>query len=388
MVSDTVLILFRIVRGANDFFFAGKLEMAYRVLEDALAIFKKLGNEKAIAVTSNNLGNVMLAMYREMVSSPGMKKHSGLTKKQMLVKGREHFQIAIKLGEKAYDEYHANEGWTSNCLDFMQHLSNRYFNRALFTLMVKKETKHPKEIVELGTRDLEIARDMDLEIIEYGKDIGFNRENRSHKLFHSNLVRARGHNFLLELGYPDATMSEKSYPEDWELGTRLDEVYEMLVKEHHRGSSELFADVNVIGRLQETETEIMKYKKLTGDLEDAARVAIRMLYEDAFIFAPALSTAVDVLVSYVDKMDIEEDDRKRIKMELVGYEENIYGELENIEEQSRHLSGSLHFDSLSEQVSSRLSMKLDGSGSLSRTDSGHEWVTKHFSGGFVTMEDF
>ena len=363
--------------------------MAYRVLEDALAIFEKLGNDKAIAVASNNLGNVMLAMYREMVSTPEMKKYCGLTKKQILTKGRQHFENSIKLGEKAYDEFHANEGWTSNCLDFMQHLSNRYFNRALFTLMVKKETKRPDEFVESGSRDLEIARDMDLEIIEYGEDAGFNRENRAHKLFHANLVRARGHNFLLEMNYPDEVMLKKNYPEDWELDNRVDELFTLVQKEYERGYSELFADVNVIGRLQEAETEIMRYKKLTGDLEMSAKIAIRMLYEDAFVFASAFSTAIEILVAYVDTMDIDDDSRSELKMKLSECVDSLDRDLERADEEATRVSsGSLHFDSLSEAVSSKISMKLEGSSTFSRADATLDWVKTQFSGGFVTMEDF
>ena len=99
-VSDTVVVLYKIVRAANEFFFAGELEMAYQVLVDALRLFKKLRNQKAVAVASNNLGNTLLAIYREMTEL-GVEKHCGLRKDEIVAKGIAHYHRAIKLGEDA-----------------------------------------------------------------------------------------------------------------------------------------------------------------------------------------------------------------------------------------------------------------------------------------------
>ena len=385
-VADTVLILYRIVRAANDFFFAGELEQAYIVLEDALRMFKALRNEKAIAVASNNLGNVMLGIYREM-DALGYSKFCGLTKKTVLSKGTMYFQEAIKRGEEFYDKFYLEEGWTPNCLDFMQHLSNRYFNRALFVLSVKGERS--EDITRLGMRDLEIARDMDLEIVEYGADIGFNSENRSHKLFDAGIIRVRGHNMLLEMGYPDDYMRSKGYPDEWELEGRLDEIFALLRKENENARSELFVDVNVVGRLQEIETELMKYKLLTGNLEMAAKIAIRMLTEDAYIFAWALTPAIDILVQYTDTMDsVDIELREGMKKELLGYLDQLDRDLEVLDESTKISTGSV-LDTLSVSVNSKISQRLEGSvNSMKKADFSNSWVKKHFSGGFVTMEDF
>ena len=395
-LSDTILVLYKIVRAANDFFFAGELEVAYAVLVDALRLFKKLGNKKAVAVASNNLGNTMLIMYREM-QSLGLTEHCGMTKNQILNRATEYYNDSIKLGEVAYEEFYDAEGWTPNCLDFMQHLSNRYFNRALFFLTIKDETKQPENIEKLGMRDLEIARDMDLEIIAYGEDIGFNRENRSHKLFHANLVRARGHNILLAMGYPDDFMLEKGYPEEWELNKRLDEIFKLLEKENGQPSSELFVDVNVLGRLQDVETELMKYKLLTGDLETAAKIAIRMLFEDAKIFAEATYMAIQVLLSYVDTMDLNALARAKVKKELKGYVSKLDDDLDGLDEDSKMSSRSPSrvsvagsaLESLSESAVSRISSLVEDTQSdyFTRT-SLINWVKNEVSGGFVTMEDF
>jgi hypothetical protein len=396
-VSDTVLVLYKIVRAANDVFFAGELEMAYVVMVDALKVFKQLGNKKAIAVASNNLGNIMLSMYAEM-KELGLRKRSGLTRKEIIAKGTGHFHEAITLGESAYDEFYIAEGWTPKCLDFMQHLANRYFNRALFLLTVKDDHKDPEKIVELGARDLEISRDMVLEVIAYGEDAGFNRENRSHKEFQIFLNHARGHNMLLEMGYPDAVMAEKGYPDDWELGVKLDEMFKLLRRENERKSSELFKEVNVLGRLQDIECTIMKYKALTGDLDTAARIAIRMLHEDAFVFAEALLSAVDTLVAYTEtRMDLDNLTRTRVKEGLLKFSKIVdQGVVESVdggETTNSTLANTL--ESLSESAMLRLarvSRVAECSSSLAGLHGSNKvksnWVRKQFCGGLVTMEDF
>ena len=95
----------------------------------------------------------------------------------------------------------------------MQHLANRYFNRGLFLLTVKDSHETPKECERLGLRDLEIARDMDLEVISYGEEIGWSSSDRPAKLFDVMLVRLRGFNMLLSLGYQEVWEVEEQFDE-------------------------------------------------------------------------------------------------------------------------------------------------------------------------------
>ena len=339
--------------------------MAYIVLVDALKVFRKLGNKKAIAVASNNLGNIMLHMYNE-ITELELPTHCGLSKREIISRGMLHFHEAISLGEKAYDEFYEAEGWTPNCLDFMQHLANRYFNRAFFLLSIKDDHEQPEKIEELGIRDLEIARDMDFEIVEYGEDIGFNRENRAHKRFLVNVCRARGHNQLLEIGYPDEMLKNKGYPEEWEIEELLDDAFRLLQDENERGMSKLFEDISVVGRLQQIETELMRYKLVMGDLDTAAKIAVRLLKEDAYLFSEAVSAAVKVLLAYVDTDswdDGDENKQKEIKRLLSGYSKAIEKDLESsfnneitIEESnSRSGSGSRNESSRASTYMSRMS---------------------------------
>jgi hypothetical protein len=364
--SYTMEMLYMALRSANAAFYAGALEAAYLVFVDALRLFKRLDNKKAIGIASNNLGNAMLAIYREM-ELENLHEVAGLSKKKVLVKGIAYFHESIQLGEKAYDEFYDEQGWTPVCLDFMQHLANRYFNRGLFLLTVKESHETPKECERLGHRDLEIARDMDLEVIAYGEEIGWESSDRPEKLFDVKLVRLRGYNILLSLGYPDV----------WETEELFDEAFEMIKTEAKRESSELFAAISVAGRLQEIETELMKFKLYKGEIDTAAKIAIRMLREDENVFIDAVAQAVDVLLKYLESDEGAKKASSTLKEELEDYrgmlddmvDDRKQAALEDLESDAALTRSSRVHDSLGMRVSSN-------------------WALASSSGRFVTMEIF
>ena len=288
-VTITMQRLHKVIRGANTAFFSGDVETAYRVLKDALKLFKHLDNKKAIGVACNNLGNAMLAAYRTLKATKE-KRICGFQKKEIIAKGTAWFHEAIQQGEKAYDDFYEAEGWSPNCLDFMQHLSNRYFNRAIFLLTVKEDHDKPDEIEELGKRDLQISRDMDVEINDEGTQVGWDIRGVSKK-FEVMLSRFRGHLILLELGYSD----------EFELNEWMDEAFHVLKTELKKTvTSDLFQDMTPAGRMQQIESELMKYYVLQKDMDAAAKIAIRMLVEDEYALPSALTHAVQVLESYLD----------------------------------------------------------------------------------------
>lgn len=286
-VTCTMERLYKIIRSANTAFFAGDVETAYEVLKEALKLFKRLGNTKAIGVACNNLGNTLLAAYRTLKATKE-KRICGFKKREIIAKGTACFHEAITQGEKAYDEFYEREGWSPNCLHFMQHLSNRYFNRAMFLLSVKDDHAKPDEIQELGTRDLQISRDMDVEIIDEGSQVGWNVREVD-KTFEVMLSRFKGHLSLLEMGYPD----------DFEMQEWLEEAFQLVRKElKNRESSALFDELAPAGRMQQIELELMKYFVIVKDIQTAAKIGIRMLFEDDFTLPEAQLKAVKVLQIY------------------------------------------------------------------------------------------
>ena len=139
-VYKTIEMLYKVVQFANSAFFSGDLEVAYQVLKNAFRLFTRLDNKKAIAIASNNLGNTMLTIYRTMEVS-GSEEICGLSKSEVISKGNAYFAQSIKLGETAYDQFYNEQGWSEECLVFMQFLANRYFNRAVFLLTTSSDSK-------------------------------------------------------------------------------------------------------------------------------------------------------------------------------------------------------------------------------------------------------
>ena len=306
-VSSTMEVLYKVVRDANVAFFAGDIETAYAVLMDTLRLFQRLDNNKAIGVSNNNLGNMMLTMYRTMEAT-GEQYVCGFNKAEIVQKGVAYFHNAIKLGEASYDEFHAAEGWSPNCLEFMQHLSNRYFNRAMFLLTVKNSHNNPTELEELGFRDLQIVRDMDVEIVDEGTQAGWNVRT-AEQLFDVKLGRIKGHLQLLEMGYPD----------DWEVDEQLEDAFQIVKDELKKESSELFEELSPAGRMQQIECEMMKYMVMKDDLKTAGKIAIRMLLEDEYTLPDARTKAVEVLLAFVKSKDYENLDPD-VEHELSNYQ--------------------------------------------------------------------
>ncbi|CAB9499287.1 expressed unknown protein [Seminavis robusta] len=310
-VRLTMERLYKIIQCANAAYFAGETDLAYEVFTDALQLFTRLDNKKAMGVASNNLGNTMLTVFRTMEAT-GASTSLGMTKRQIIGKGMSYFHQAIQLGEQSYDIFYETEGWGPNCLHFMQHLSNRYFNRAMFLLTVKDHHEKPKEIEDLGLRDLQITNDMDVEIVDEGTQVGWGvRSAAAH--FDVKLSRIRGHNSLLEMGYPD----------DWDVEEMLVDAFKILKSEIALEENCLFTDLSPAGRMQQIELELMRYYSVKKDIATAAKVAIRMMVEDEFVIPEAQRKAVDVLESWSAhaKNKIPAEVQRRLKMYQIWLED-------------------------------------------------------------------
>jgi len=288
IVYKTMEVLFKVVLFANHAFFSGDLEVSYQVNKDSARLFTRLDNKKAIAVVSNNLGNTMLSIYRTMRAT-GEEEMCGLSKKEVIVKGVAYFTRSIKLGETAYDQFYNQQGWSEECLVFMQFLANRYFNRALFFLTSSCDSENQKEAESLGLRDLNIAGDMDIEIVDQCLEMGFkiDRVERSEMM----MSRVRGLIALADLGYS---------PDELFIEDRIKEVYQNLKGSVKNPSHELFTDIRVAGRMQKLDTELIKYFSQVKDYTNAARTAIRMLVEDEYIFPGAEQEAMKALLSLMN----------------------------------------------------------------------------------------
>jgi len=295
----------------------------------------------------------------------------GLTINDAINQGISHFHTAIKLGEKAYDEFYEKQGWSPICLSFMQHLANRYFNRGMFLLIVKNDHNDPKEIEKLGMRDLKIADDMDQEIVAYGEDIGWGGSERVDIRFNVNILRIRGYNTLLGLGYDDND-------NDWGVQELIQDTFGIIKDEYRKSQkSNLFTKMSLSGRLQELEIQLMRYKLYHNDLETAAKIAVRLLVEDEYVFVEGIRQAVKVLIQYIETDNtVEVQFRERMMPVLEKYLVN----LEKIMIHNREVSISETRNTSSSIISlKQTSIRLSDHTTLSGIEG---------SGIFVAMEDF
>ena len=290
-VYGTFERLYPVIRFANSAFFSGDLDKAYTVLSESLSLFTQLGNKKAIAIANNNLGITCLTMYRTL-ESVGGDRICGMTIDEIIERGTLHFDQAIALGEEALSDINEKEGWSKSFLIFMQQLSNRYFNRSMFFLCVRKSHPDPEEAEHLGMKDLTVTREMDIEVSENGGDDLFQDDESAR--FALVLGRIRGLLILMRMSYPD----------DWDL----EELFEVAIDElsvakdnpHHA----IFRDVAPAGMMQQLDTDLIKFVEVDRDgIIMAARIGIRMLVEDEYVLPDAALKAAETLLHYLDVVE-------------------------------------------------------------------------------------
>ena len=101
----------------------------------------------------------------------------GKDKREVVSKRTIYIRTLIKLGKDSYDKSFEKQGWSPESITFMHHLSSRYFNRAMFLLAVKNYHSKPMESEQLGLRDLQISKYMDVEVVGMFPPLCINESN-------------------------------------------------------------------------------------------------------------------------------------------------------------------------------------------------------------------
>ena len=268
----------------------------------------------------------------------------------------------------------------------MQFLANRYFNRAIFFLTTSIDHENRKEAESLGFRDLQIAGDMDCEIVNQCLESGF-RINRVER-YELMLSRCRGLLGLVELGYG----SDELFLDD-----QITSVYDDLkIALKTRSTNPLFNEVSVSGRMQKLDVELIRYFHLAKhDDINAARVAIRMLIEDEYIFPDAEEEAVKMLLLYMDTVHDENapaDEDGLIVLELQSlistlesdYVKRVDQKRNSFNESTSSLGNLGNLRSLNVSAISDKSVDIESSKASSQRRS----LLKHSMKGDFTMELF
>lgn len=136
---------------------------------------------------------------------------------------------------------------------------------------------------------------MDVEIVDQTVEMGFRIERVER--FELMLSRVRGLLSLAELGYS----AEELFIED-----QINDLYQDLHKAMAVPGHDLFKAISIAGRMQKLDTELIKYyRQVKQDNLNAARVAIRMLIEDEYIFPDGEQEALRTLVAYLESSNDE-----------------------------------------------------------------------------------
>lgn len=332
-VRSTFGKLHRLLRAANSAFFTGDLPKAYETLHDALVLFTKLQNKKAIGIASNNLGNVMLAMYRTMKKT-GAPSIACLSDKETIDRGRRYFRRSINAGEEALERINNEEGWSEKYLIFMQQLSNRYFNRAMFLLTVRDDHPYPSEAENQGLTDLSTCKDMDREVVDNGQTVGFKGDEDVY--FELLLSRIKGLLSLMRMGYEDV----------WGIEELFEDAKTVLSTALQCPDHTLFRDLEAAGQMQRLDSALIEYYLLLaskaknggGDevvekraeeqeyVKKAAAIATRMLFDDDYVIGEAGLLALKALLDWTSMCSAEDfagDDPSDVRSSLFHYRHQV-----------------------------------------------------------------
>jgi hypothetical protein len=297
--------LYKMLQVSNTSFFTGNLDLALHTASDAFRLFEKIGDAKAIAIASNNLGNTLFALAVDR-RSPGecLCSDDG----ECCVKAAlEFYDKAVNAGTKEFNDVETD---TEKCA-FAQQLGDRHFNRAMCLLQSADDPCAPENAREQAFADLNLARQYDQGV----KD--FMLESKT-LLANSNVIFERSIRRLY--GLAQLTKIDSDVWQVWDIYDLVDHSDLMLQAAWNQPDVPLFRCVKRVGRLQELEGAVASVEFSSGNLKDAALLSTRMLVEDEYIIESAFVGAADCLLRY--SRDVEPANKfspaslSRLKQEL------------------------------------------------------------------------
>jgi len=276
--------LYKIVRVSNSAFFSRNLHWACHFVRDALQLFTKVDDQKAIAIASANLGSTLLAINcgrpRENRSTCLILDSCCCAKEAFT-----HFDLAVSSGTEDF----TNATEMSRKAQFAEQLSDRLFNRGLYFLLSQSDPCATEDFEELGIQDLVKAQALDHDVQEYWINNGLLME-KSGVLFDRLMRRLNGLCTLLE---------NDIHQQIWDAKSLVLDCHRLLSTAWEEPSAPIFKEVSEIGRLQQLEGALIHLEILRGNEAEAARVAMRMFVEDEFINENSFHYAADALLKYM-----------------------------------------------------------------------------------------
>lgn len=272
--------LYKIVRMSNASFFSGDLKWAHHIANDALKLFRKIGDQKAVAIACNNIGNTILALSVQR-RERGMcfKSESACQRNESL----RHFDEAIEIGTRQFETSDSDD----KKAEFAQQLADRHFNRAMCLMHYLDDPCSPTNAKEKAFVDLYKCKEYDRGVQEYmlHEKLMF---KYSDIIFERLLRRIHGLTFMFGM---DNTVWQV-----WDVNDLVEQADLMLQAAWDQEKAPLFQDVGRIGRLQQLEGAVIGLELVSGKLEEASQLAMRMLVEDEFLIDSSFVVAADTVL--------------------------------------------------------------------------------------------
>jgi hypothetical protein len=272
--------LYKIVRMSNASFFSGDFKWAHHMASDALKLFRKIGDKKAVAIACNNIGNTLLAMSVQ-------RREKGMCMKEeeqcRVDEALRYFDEAIEIGTQEFESCDSDV----KKADFAQQLADRHFNRAMCLLHCLDDPCCPANAKEKAFIDLYRCREYDRGVQEFmlHEKLLFKYSNI---VFERLLRRIHGLAFLFTI---DNTVWQV-----WDVNDLVEQADLMLQAAWDQDKAPLFQDVGRVGRLQQLEGAVVGLELMAGKLEEASQLAMRMLVEDEFLIDASFVVAADSIL--------------------------------------------------------------------------------------------
>jgi hypothetical protein len=275
--------LIKVVRMSNISFFSGNLNWAHDFISDALQLFRKVDDQKAVGIACNNLGNTLYAIAHEAGRDSEFASYSNDFSKHEMAMA--HFNEAVEIGLRGCDEA-IDE---NDKADFAQQLADRLFNRAAFGLLGYFFGTAPDDGKTMALQDLRRVRELDCDVRDYLLERKLLLKNAD-SYFNRLIRRIHG---LLEF-YQDEDVREL-----WDPKELIEEADQLLFAAWNEPNAPLFEEVTPVGRLQQLESAAMRLDLLLGTKMNAARLAMRMFVEDEYLLESSFASAAKSLLELI-----------------------------------------------------------------------------------------
>lgn len=268
------------VRTSNTAFFSGNIEVSSHILDDALKLYRKIGNARAVGVACNNLANTFYAtMHNEKVHGIVSDRNKSCCD---LISALSHYDEAVDI---ANADFESEQELTAKAC-FAEQLADRLFNRGLFFLLAEGEDGCPNDAKERGLNDITRTRQLDYDVRGYWLDQGMVPE-RSANLFSRMVRRLHG----LVTFYDDDDLRST-----WDAKELVSDADELLSVCSTDTEATVLRDLTLNGRLQQLEAAVIRLETWLKNYPEAARMGMRMFAEDEFVLETSFQIAAASLL--------------------------------------------------------------------------------------------